>query len=244
MTSFLLHPTRLPAHHLLPLGLLLGGACLAQPAPGPHPHELRNVAQLSSRAMVEVPQDRLQLFMSTTVQASDALTVQTQLKKALEQALATAKKGVQPGQLDVRTGNFGLEPRYDNQGRATGWQGTAELVLEGRDIAGVTAAAAGIKTLTIARVVWDLSPEQKAAAEAQARKQAIADFRNKAAEVAKSFGFSAYDLREVTLSGDGAARPERRAVMATRMGGGGDELPVEAGKEQVSVSVSGSVQMR
>jgi hypothetical protein len=46
--------------------------------------------------------------------------VQTQLKAALDAALAEAKKSAQPGQLDVRTGNFSLSPRY-TQGRQDQW---------------------------------------------------------------------------------------------------------------------------
>ena len=47
----------------------------------------------------------------------------------------------QPGQLEVRTGNFNLYPQHNREGRITGWQGTAELVLEGRDFALIGATA-------------------------------------------------------------------------------------------------------
>lgn len=225
-------------------GLLLGASCLAQPAPSPAPvNELRNVAQLSARAMVEVPQDRLQLFLSTTVQGSDALAVQAQLKRALEPALAEAKKYSKPGELDVRTGNFGLGPRHDPQGRVNGWQGTAELVLDGSDIALVTATAARIQSLTIARVAWGLSAQQRALAEARAQTQAIDNYKRKASDTARSFGFSGYELREVQLASDEPVRYGAPA-MALRSMASSDELPVEAGKTLVTVTVSGSVQMR
>ena len=109
--------------------MMSAGAVMAQSAPWTPP---QNVLQLSATGTVEVQQDLLSMTLSTTRDAADAATVQTQLKTALDAALAEARKNAQPGQLDVRTGNFSLVPRYTRDGKITGWQGTAELVLEGR----------------------------------------------------------------------------------------------------------------
>lgn len=95
-----------------------------------------NVLQLSASGSVEVPQDLLTMTLSTTREGQDPAVVQGQLKVALDAALTEARKSAQAGQLDVRTGNFSLYPRYSQQGRIGSWQGTAELVLEGRDFPG------------------------------------------------------------------------------------------------------------
>ena len=78
---------------------------MAQTAPWTPP---QNVLQLSATGTVEVQQDLLSMTLSTTRDAADAATVQTQLKTALDAALTEARKNAQPGQLDVRTGNFSL----------------------------------------------------------------------------------------------------------------------------------------
>ena len=100
-----------------------------------------NVAQLSANGAVEVQQDLLMIAMNTTASGPDANAVQTQLKQALDAALAIARPAVLPGQLDLRTGNFSLYPRYDKNGKVNGWQGTTELVLDGRDFARITTTA-------------------------------------------------------------------------------------------------------
>lgn len=69
---------------------------------------LQNVVQLSANGSVEVGQDLLSISMNTTRDGPDAGVVQSQLKTAIDAALAEAKKMAQPGQLDVRTGNFSL----------------------------------------------------------------------------------------------------------------------------------------
>ena len=68
----------------------------------------QNVLQLSATGSTEVVQDWLVLTLATSKEGSDAAAVQAQLRQALDAALAEAKRQAQPGQLDVRTGAFGL----------------------------------------------------------------------------------------------------------------------------------------
>ena len=76
--------------------------------------------QLSATGTVEVQQDLLVLNLATSKEGTDAAAVQAQLKQALDAALAEAKRNAQPGQLDVRTGPFGLYPRYGKEGKING----------------------------------------------------------------------------------------------------------------------------
>jgi predicted secreted protein len=206
-----------------------------------------NVVQLSSNAAVEVQQDLLAISMNTTREAADANSVQTQLKTALDTALAEAKKNAVPGQLDVRTGNFSLYPRYGKDSKINGWQGSAELVLEGRDFAKISATAGKIQTLTIANVVFSLSREQRQKVESEAQQIAIERFKLKASEIAKSFNMNSYSLREVSVTaGDQgfAPRPNFRGLQQASALSAEAAVPVEAGKSSVVVTVSGSVQLR
>ena len=205
-----------------------------------------NVAQLSANGTVEVQQDLLTIAMNTTASGPDANAVQTQLKQALDAALAIARPAVLAGQLDVRTGNFSLYPRYDKNGKINGWQGTTELVLDGRDFSRITTTAGKIQSLTLSNVSFALSREQRAKVEAEAQTIAIDRFKAKALEVSKGFGFSGYTLREVSINANDQGSPPRPRVMAMQAKADMAEsaVPVEAGKSTVLVNVSGSVQMR
>lgn len=207
---------------------------------------LQNVLQLSSSGTVEVQQDLLSMTLSTTRDATDAATVQTQLKAALDGALAEARKSAQPGQLDVRTGNFSLSPRYTKDGKINGWQGTTEMVLEGRDFPRITQTAGRITTLNVGNVGFGLSREQRMKVEAEAQTLAIENFKQKANELAKNFGFAGYTLREVAVNASQSApgRPRPMAMEAKSFSASDAAVPVEAGKASVVVSVSGSVQLK
>lgn len=214
---------------------------LAQVMPEP-----QNVLQLSASGTVEVQQDLLSMSLTTTREGSEAAAVQSQLKTALDAALAEAKKSTQPGQLDVRTGSFSLSPRYTREGKINGWQGSAELILEGRDFPRITQTAGRITTLTVGGVGFGLSREQRAKVETDAQAQAIDNFKQKAESLAKGFGFASYTLREVSVnaSQDGPIRPRMMAMQASAKSMSDAPVPVEAGKTNVVVNVSGSVQLK
>ncbi|MDM0040908.1 SIMPL domain-containing protein [Variovorax sp. J22G21] len=220
--------------------LLAGaGAVLAQNPPP------QNVLQLSASGTVEVQQDLLSMTLSTTRDGTDAAAVQSQLKAALDTALTEARKTAQPGQLDVRTGNFSLVPRYTREGKINGWQGSTELVLEGRDFPRITQAAGRITTLNVGNVGFALSREQRTKVEVEAQTIAIDAFKQKAGELAKGFGFGGYTLREVSVNSN-QGDPGRPRMMAAQAKSFSSDaaVPVEAGKTSVVVTVSGSVQLK
>ena len=227
---------------------LVGVLCLglgnvqAQSSP-PAP---RNQVQLSASGAVEVQQDWLTITMSTQRDATDALTVQTQLKQALDAALSEAKKAVVAGQLELRTGNFSLYPRYGRDGKINGWQGGTELVLEGRDFAHISATAGKIQTLTLGQVTFRLSRERKDQVEGEAQAQAIARFKTKAQDVAQAFGWSGYTLGEIAINtgGDAESFQPRAVMMSAKAVASDAPVPVEAGRSTVQVTVSGTVQLR
>jgi predicted secreted protein len=185
------------------------------------------------------------MTLSTTREATEAATVQSQLKAALDAALTEARKSAQPGQLDVRTGNFNLSPRYTREGKINGWQGSTELVLEGRDFPRITQAANRITTLTVGGVGFGLSREQRAKVETEAQSIAIENFKQKAGALAKDFGFAGYTLREVSVNANegGPIRPRMMAAQAKSFSSDA-AVPVEAGETSVVVNVSGAVQLK
>jgi predicted secreted protein len=220
---------------------LAASTAQAQGLPYPPP---QNVLQLSASGSVEVQQDLLSLHLTTTREGTDANAVQGQLKAALDAALAEARKSAVPGQLDVRTGNFSLHPRYTQGGRISGWNGTAELVLEGRDFGRITQTASRIQTLTLGGVSFGLSREQRAKVETDAQAIAIERFKAKAAELAKGFGFSGYSLREVSVNANDQGFPRPLRMEMASKAAADSPLQVEAGKSTVIVTVSGSVQLK
>jgi predicted secreted protein len=226
--------------------VLAAWPCAAQVSASGQPQS-ENLLSLSASATVDVPRDVLELVFSTQREAPDASTVQTQLMQALEPALAEARKLARPGQVEVSTGNFAVYPRYAPKGGVTQWQGSVELRVEGRDIDALTRLVPRITTLSVARVGYSLSREAREKVQSEVSGRAIARFRSQAEAYAKAFGFSAITLRNVEVQSQDSAHPPVPVMRAARAGAAmlADEaMPVEAGKASVSITVSGTVQMR
>ena len=225
--------------------VLSGSALYAQPVVGEVP---ANVVVISASGELEVPQDWLTMTLTTSREGSDAAVVQSQLRQAVDAALSVAKPAVASTQLEVRSGAFGVYPRRGNYGRITGWQGSVELVLEGRDFLKISSIAGKVTSMSVGQVAFSLSPGARQKMESEAQALAVERFKARAKDVATQFGFAGYTLREVSIqAADQGDRPmfaramadAPQATMASEA-----PLPVEAGKSRVVVTVSGSIQLR
>lgn len=246
VVSRLRRPPRRSARALA-LGVLMASCSLAWAQVAPARAEPSNIVSLSASGFLEVPQDWLTMRLSTTNEGADAAAVQAQLKSALDAALAVVRPAVQPQQMEVRTGAFSLYPRYGNNGKIGGWQGTTELVIEGQDFARISATAGKIQTLTLGQVGFSLSREAQRKLEADVQAQAIERFKARALDIAKGFGFGAYTLRELAISSadqEGGAPYPRPMAMQAKAVMADAPVPVEAGKSTVNITVSGTIQLR
>jgi predicted secreted protein len=100
--------------------------------------------------------------------------------------------------------------------------------------------------MTMGGVSFGLSREQRAKVEGEAQAIAIERFKQRAGELAKGFGFGGYTLREVSVQNNEPGFPRPMMAMAKAGVASAEmaQVPVEAGKAAVTVTVSGSVQLR
>jgi len=246
--------TRLAA--LSRLALAAAPLAFAAPAGAADAATLRDVLNptgvlnLTAMASVEVTKDVLTVVFSQTREGADATAVQSALKQSLDAALAEARKIARPAQVEVQTGNFSLYPRYGNPTprsggpqAITGWQGTAELIVQGRDAAAIAQLTGRIGTMNVARVGYSLSKEAREKVEADVVARAVADWRAKAQQLSQQFGYGGYTVREINVTTNepgGGPVPMVRMSMAKAAD---ESLPTEAGKGEVTATVSGSAQM-
>jgi predicted secreted protein len=229
---------------------IVATAALALPALAQTPPVPAGVLNLTTTASIEATKDVLNVVFSVTREGSDAQAVQSGLKQALDAALAEARKVAKPGQVEVQTGNFSLYPRYSQPGSKggppviSGWQGSTELVVQGKDAATIAQLTGRVQTMTIARVGYTLSREAREKVEAEAVAQAIARWRAKAQQMSQQFGYTGYTVREVNVSTNEPGGPVPMVAMArAKAMDAAESLPTEAGKGEVTATVSGAAQM-
>ena len=218
---------------------------LAAPLVRADPPVVANQLALSASATAEVTNDVLVITFSTQREGADPAALQAHLTQALNTALAEARKAARPGQVDVSTGNFSVQPRYTGKDEPMKWQGVAELRAEGKDFEALAQLVGRIRTLSVAQVGYRLSREAREKVEGEVSTQAIARFRSQAEAHAKAFGFSSVTLRTVEVNTSASSGPPmmRMRAASAEMAMAAAPLPVQAGTSEVSVTVSGSVQM-
>lgn len=227
------------------VGVLLGvAASLAQTNAQAAEPIRDNQISLSATATAELPLDVLGITLRVQREGVDAVAVQAQLKQALEAALVEARKSAQADAMELSTTGFSLSPRYGREGKPTGWSGSADLLLEGRDIARVAATAGRLTQLSVVGTRYTLSRQAREQQESDLSAQAVRKFRQRAGELAKQFGFSSYTLGQIDVgstSADAEARPVLGVMRALAAPAADAPVPVEAGKASLSVTVQGSV---
>lgn len=111
----------------------------------------------------------------------------------------------------------------------------------------IVTLANNIPNMPVQNSAFGLSQESREKYEAEAQRQAVADFRAKAQVLTQQFGFAAYSIEQIQVT---SAQEHFRPVMmaassnAMSMSKTAGPLPVEAGETSVSVDISGTVQMR
>lgn len=207
--------------------------------------ELRQgVLNFSSSATQEFEHDQMTVVLQVVREGAQAADVQSALRQALETGLVEARKAVRPaGALEVRTGMFSVNPRYGATGRVAGWQGTAQMVVEGTDLPAVAQLVTRLQPMTVADVRYGLSRELRQRKQSEVAAQAIATWRSKAVELAGAFGQPRFTLGEVTVNSDEGMlmRPLMMARAASAEASAAAPMPIEPGRGQITVTVSGNV---
>lgn len=232
------------------LGVSMGCTALAaspSPAAGGAGVTADNALHLSSAASVEVVQDTLTITLQATRDGASAASVQAGLKQVMNDALSQARAAAQAPALEVRTGQFMLNPRYQDNGRIAGWIGQAQLVLTGTDPERVARVAGELGKLQMLGMHYSVSRGVQEQNERALTEQALANFRSRAEVAAKALGASGFQVHEVRVEsisdGGGGPRPMVMAMRA-KVADEAAPIPAEAGKSVLSVQVQGSVRLK
>lgn len=229
----------MPRSALLALLLLVSVAAGAQTDQRPY----INVVTLDASATAEVATDTLTITLFTEEQGADPTDLAARVNARLEQALARARS---ESAVDARSGSYQTNPVYDRANQITGWRIRAELILESRDFKAAGALASRLQpAMKLAAMVFSLSRAAREKAEAALLTEALAKYQAKAQVVARSLGFPGYTLGQVTVRSDGPQMPPMAyrgmAMAAMADAAPAPPVPVEGGKNAVTVAVSGSV---
>jgi predicted secreted protein len=197
-----------------------------------------NVVTLEAQVSREVANDQLVAVLAVELHGPDpaalAKMVNARMAEALKQAAAIPA-------VRARSGNYQTFPRHDRNQRIESWQVSQELRLESADFDAATRLIGKLQeTLVVRSMAVQLSTAARRAAEDALIREAIAAFHARADLVRSAIQAAGYRLRTLNIGTSGGAPPPRpfeaRALARP--------VAVEPGESQVTVTATGSIQLR
>jgi predicted secreted protein len=173
---------------------------------------------------------------------SDPAEIARKVKTIIADGLATAKG--QPG-ITVKSGGTHTYPIYSKTGRVIeNWRMRSELLLESRDAAALSTAVGKLQgsQLAIGGINFSPAPETRRKADDEATLEAIEAFKTKAERIAATLK-KPYRIRQMSVNGSSNFPQPYPMARATMMAAEAAPMPVEAGESNVTVNVSGQIEL-
>jgi predicted secreted protein len=217
-------------------------AALCAPAVHADSVTVAGIVSLQAAAHRDVDNDTMRAVLFAEDEDVNATKLADRVNRAVNDAVRTAK--AEP-KVKVTTGGYQTYPVYDRN-RIVRWRARAELQLESREFRQLSELVGRLQgSLKLGGINFSVSPEARHALEDELTREAIADFKRRAALVADSFDASSWTLREVAVNADGGWMPPPRPMLAMQAKGmqaDAVEAPqVEAGTSRIGITVGGSV---
>ncbi|MBC8737111.1 DUF541 domain-containing protein [Paraburkholderia sp. UCT31] len=215
--------------------MALAGVANAETAEGP-------IANFNARATVDVPQDTARADLYAEASASTVAAATEEVNRALKEGLTLARDvhGV-----TAKTGSFRSFPTYDQKQKVTGYRVHGDLSVESHDFDAFSQVLTRLSSgLLVSNVAYSLSEQEAATAASKAMTQASANFKAQASLVAKSLGYSSYDIKEISVNSDSGFVPRPVMAMARMSEATRTAAQVEPGTTSVTVTVNGSVRLK
>jgi predicted secreted protein len=220
--------------------LILAGTLLSN-ALADAPVAVADVLNLDAQATSEVPYDIAIVTLAIDRESKSSDTLSADINKILSDAMAEAKKAG----VSAESGGYYVSPTYNNRNQRVGWHGRAEIVLRSKDFTAIGKLGGELaERMQMAGMGFDLSPERRQSEESRLIEEAVTHLKTKARTTLKALGYQDFSIRQITLSQGGAMVHPQVATMARAAMTDAAPVPVEGGKTRISVTLSGSLQMK
>ena len=211
-----------------------------------------NIVEFSESANMEVPRDTMTAHFSVNAEGKDRQAVNQAFMKKFNQFNKISQNSKFKAELMER--NASPRYQYTNGKRTqTGWEEHAYFKVESKDFEALNRLIAdSINIAVLENSSFSVSKEKREETVDQLSKTVILRFKDRAQNLAQTLGFSSYKIVKLNLGhignrqvgGDFAHAKMLRAIPAAEVAAGiEDGIPVSPGSEEISLTVSGSVQM-
>lgn len=195
------------------------------------------VVDLSAEASQSAPNDQGQATAFMEAEAATPAEAAHKVNAAIAQAVAICKRSPS---VQSRSGQTWTNPVYGKNGHSIqAWRMRSEIVLESRDLPALAELLTKLQaTLGVSQLSLQPAAETRTKTEERATVEAIEAFRAKAKLIVSRLG-SDYRIVQMQVGSNRMPVYPMKAV-ALRAD---NAMPIEAGESQVTVSISGQIEI-
>jgi len=197
-----------------------------------------NQVHLSAQQSESIDNDTLHVTLSTYSEMPDPSKLAAAINTDMEWALGLARA---VKDVDISTRNYRTYPVH-NKNQPKTWRGQQDLVLESKDAARLGQLVTKLQDrLQVNAMRFTVSMSKRQQVENRLIDAAMNAFKARTDIVRVNLGASAYKIVDLNINTSGY-RPPVPLLRATSLEAR-SSVAVEAGESEISVSVSGSVEM-
>lgn len=203
---------------------------------------------LDTQSRAEVENDLMTVTLSVDARGTDVQALTQKAMATLQTATARAKR-IQG--VEVRVGNVNTYPEWGPKGRTANWNLRADLQLKSTNFAALGTLASELAgSMQINGVYFGLSPAKREAEETRLMNEVATSFKKKATALSQALGYKSFSIKNVNYGnahGGGGHPMPMRAAMAmekSSMDMAAVPMPTEGGKSEVTVTLSGTVELK
>ena len=204
-----------------------------------------NVLNLDATVSAPITPDTAVIVLSAERVGADAGLITQEVNTLMAEALAEAK---QNKDIEAATGNFSTYQQYDNKGQPAAWVVRSELILKSKYFVTLGKLSGQLsKKLKINSNGFEVSRELKTREEDKLIQLGLQSFQAKALTASKALGFTAFVIKNISLQQAMLEGNNPRPMMmarAMKVSADSADVPMEAGRTALNLTVNGTVQMK
>lgn len=197
---------------------------------------------LSAEASLPAANDLVRAVVYAEANGRDPAELALRVNQEISEALRLIKS--KPA-ITVKSGNQHTYPVYGNTRRIESWRMHSELMLESKDVTGLSELLGQLQKMKLALGDVSQSPSDstRLAVEEAAMRDALKAFERRAGIIAATLGKS-YRIKQLSVQQGGNHPPVMAMrVAAVAMMADAAPAPVDAGESQLTVSIRGQIEL-
>ena len=203
--------------------------------------EQYNIVTLQAQRTMQVDNDLMLAVMGVEMEGKDTAVLAGKINNTMKWALDEAKK---ISTVNITSGNYYVNAVYDNT-KISHWRASQTLNLSSMDVTAMTRLIGVLQNHLLTKSMgFGISPQKKDETENELIGEALDAFKKRAEIVTGNIGAKGYKIVNINIESPGSIVPPRPIIRAMAMESAVSAPAVEPGMSEITVVVSGSIQLQ